>query len=296
MISILTTGGTIACTMDADGALVPTVSGTELAQAAGLDNVRVTDLIRLDSSSLTLADLEHLLRTVRRELEDERVDGVVITHGTDSLEETALALSLTHTGAKPVVLTGAQRSFDHPESDGPDNLRAAVAAARSGAGVHVAFGGRVLPAWGLRKVHTSRLDAFDNTARGTGPTGYTPTRIDLAEVPIVAAYPGAPAWLLDTVADSGVDGIVIEALGSGNMSSGFGEAAARALRESVPVVVATRVPHGEVTLAYGGQGGGATLADLGALSAGELSAGQARIALIVAQAAGVSPVELFPRP
>lgn len=294
MISILTTGGTIACTLDPNGALVPTITGAELISAAELDDVTSTELTRLDSSSLTLLDLDKLIKAVQRELARDEVDGVVVTHGTDSLEETAIALSLTHRSKKPIVLTGAQRSFDHPESDGVDNLRAAVEAARSGSGVHVAFGGRVLPAWGLRKVHTFELDAFENASEGsTGITGLKPGTFDLAEVPIVAAYPGASAWLLDTVSTSGVDGLVIEALGSGNISTGFGDAAARALRSKIPVVVATRVPFGGVTLSYGGAGGGSTLADLGALSAGQLSAGQARIALIIGQAAGLSAREIF---
>lgn len=295
MISILTTGGTIACTVDSSGALVPTITGAELARAADVasDDVRVTDLTRLDSSSLTLLDLQRLLQAVRTELADDSVTGVVVTHGTDSLEETAMALSLTHSGDKPVVLTGAQRPFDAPDADGPDNLRAAVEAARSGSGVHVAFGGKLLPAWGLRKSHTSAPDAFNNPTTSTGPSGLKPGRIDLAEVPVVAAYPGATSWLLDAVVESGIDGLVIEALGAGNMSAGFGEAAARALRADIPVVVSTRVPAGGVNLNYGGTGGGSTLADLGALGAGELSAGQSRIALIIAQAAGVDPAAVF---
>lgn len=293
MISILTTGGTIACTVDSSGALVPTITGAELVRAAELDGVRVTDLTRLDSSSLTLLDLQRLIKAVRAELADDAVSGVVVTHGTDSLEETAMALSLTHVGDKPVVLTGAQRSFDAPDADGPENLRAAVDSARSGSGVQVAFGGKLLPAWGLRKTHTSAPDAFDNPVTHAGPTGLSPGRIDLAEVPVVAAYPGATSWLLDAIVDSGIDGLVIEALGAGNMSAGFGEAAARALRADIPVVVSTRVPYGGVRLSYGGTGGGSTLADLGALSAGELSPAQCRIALILAQASGVSPAEMF---
>lgn len=293
MISLLTTGGTIACTTDATGALVPTVTGEELLRAASLSDVRVTDLFNLDSSSITLADLDHLIAAVRRELADDTVTGVVITHGTDSLEETAMALAMVHDSDKAVVLTGAQRSFDHPDSDGPGNLFDAADAARSLAGVLVAFGGRLLPAAGLRKVHTSHLDAFDNPAWDDRRRLVPAAALANVKVPVIAAYPGADGWPVEAAVQRGVHGLVIEALGSGNMSAGLGEAVAQALRDGIPVVVATRVPAGEVTLAYGGAGGGATLGTLGALGAGDLSAGQARIALAAALAAGVDPREVF---
>ncbi|AIT61445.1 asparaginase [Corynebacterium doosanense] len=293
MISLLTTGGTIACTADPTGALVPTVTGEELVRAAQLEGVRVADLLRLDSSSISLRDLDGLIDRVRKELLDDTVTGIVLTHGTDSLEETAMALAMIHESDKPVVLTGAQRAFDHPDSDGPGNLRDAVEAARTSAGVLVAFGGRILPAHGVRKVHTANLDAFDNQAWNDRRRVVPAAPLGPLDVPVLAAYPGADGWVVDAAVERGVDGLVIEALGSGNMSTGFGEAAARALHAGVPVVVATRVPFGEVTLAYGGAGGGATLGELGALGAGELSAGQARIALASALAAGVDPAEVF---
>lgn len=293
MISLLTTGGTIACTADTAGALVPTVSGEELVRAASLSDVRVTDLIRLDSSSISLADLDTLIAAVRKELADDAVTGVVLTHGTDSLEETAMALAMIHASDKPVVLTGAQRAFDHPDTDGPGNLRAAVDAARSATGVSVAFGGRLLPAAGLRKVHTSQLDAFDNPAWSDSRRTVPAARLSTFEVPVIAAYPGADGWLVEAAIEHGVDGLVIEGMGSGNMSEAFGRSVAYALEEGIPVVVATRVAFGEVSLAYGGAGGGATLRDQGAIGAGILSAGQARIALICALAAGVDPHEVF---
>lgn len=293
MISLLTTGGTIACTADATGALVPTVTGEELVSAAQLEGVRVADLLRLDSSSISLSDLDGLLERVRKELLDDSVTGIVLTHGTDSLEETAMALAMVHDSDKPVVLTGAQRAFDHPDSDGTGNLRDAVEAARTSAGVLVAFGGRILPARGLRKVHTSNLDAFDNQAWNDRRRVVPVAELGGLDVPVLAASPGADGWVIDAAVERGADGLVIEALGSGNMSTGFGEAAARALEAGVAVVVATRVPFGEVSLAYGGAGGGATLGELGALGAGELGAGQARIALASALAAGVDPAEVF---
>mgnify|MGYP000991825255 FL=1 len=110
-IALLTTGGTIACTTDESGALRPTVSGTELLDAvrdhlAVPADVTVTELTRLDSSAITLAELDGLIAAVHSALEDPSVDAVVVTHGTDSMEDTAFALDCFHSDDRPVILTG----------------------------------------------------------------------------------------------------------------------------------------------------------------------------------------------
>lgn len=296
---LLATGGTIACTRDNTGALVPTAQARDLVAAAGVDHPQITtrDLTRLDSSSLTLSELDGLIAAVRESLAAGAA-GVVITHGTDSLEDTALALDLVHDSETPVVLTGAQRAFDHPAADGPANLRGALAAAADpahrGRGVLVFFGGRLLPARGLFKTHTSRLEAFA-AADDPGPRPQPVSHTGLAglNIPILAAWPGAGPELADACLAHGVDGLVVEGLGSGNMGSAMGEGVARLLAAGVPTVIATRVPHGAVQLAYGGSGGGADLAARGALGAGVLSPGQARITLATALAAGVDPRHLL---
>ena len=112
-------------------------------------------------------------------------------------------------------------------------------------------------------------------------------------MPILRAWPGAGPELVDFTIDSGVDGIVVEALGSGNVSSEMGESVAALLRRGTPVVVASSVPHGDVSFSYGGAGGGSTLGVLGAIPAGYLSAGQARVALATALATGVDPRSLL---
>jgi len=110
-------------------------------------------------------------------------------------------------------------------------------------------------------------------------------------IPIIRAWAGADDALIRALGP--IDGLVLEALGSGNVSACMGGAVAKLLRRGVPVVVATSVPYGEVSFAYGGAGGGSTLGDLGALPAGYLSAGQARIALATALASGVNPSSLL---
>ena len=121
---------------------------------------------------MTFADLRTVAAEVSRQLDRGDVDGVVITHGTDAMEETAILLDLVHAGAKPVVLTGAQRAADVVDSDGPRNLRDAIAVAADpaarGHGTMVVFGGAVYAARGVRKSHTVDLAAFSSPAGTIG--------------------------------------------------------------------------------------------------------------------------------
>ncbi|MDK4238263.1 asparaginase [Corynebacterium propinquum] len=323
-IAIICTGGTIACTADHTGALVPTVSGRQLVDAARNSladdlSFRIHDTLQLDSSSIGLPELDTLLTTIAEHAADPEVDAVVVTHGTDSMEESAFATALLVHGA-PVVFTGAQRAFDHPDTDGPGNLAGAInralelaASTRGSASaqpasmamstVEVHFAGKNLPATAVHKRHTSELAAF--TAHGpavsvdasalSSPSSASSVIPVLSGyfVPVIAGYPGATPELLEHAVDAGADGLVIEALGSGNMSAELGHAAQRAVQQGIPVVVATRVPEGAVKLAYGGGGGGATLAEYGAVSARTVHPGQARLALIIALATGINPEELF---
>lgn len=294
-VLVISTGGTIASTANDSGAFVPTLTGEELVARCGTTRrVRAIDVASLDSSSMGLAEIDMLRETVRTSLLDGSAS-LVITHGTDSMAETALALDLVHADPRPVVLTGAMRSADHAHPDGPANLRGAieVAATRRDTGVLVQFAGETLPARGLMKTQTTAENAFTLTSSTPlpRPMAVPAAPLDGLNIPIVRAWAGADDALLRALGP--IDGLVLEALGSGNVSAGMGEAVAKLLRRGVPVVVATSVPHGEVSFAYGGAGGGSTLGDLGALPAGYLSAGQARIALATALATGVDPRSLL---
>lgn len=316
-VIVIATGGTIASTADKHGARVPTLSGAELVRRCGAD-ARAVDAASLDSSSITLAQVDALAALVEQLLTDASTTGLVLTHGTDSLAETAMALDLVHADPRPLVLTGAQLPADHPGADGPGNLKGAIEAAADPAnrhrGVMVYFAGRLLPARGLYKASTERLDAFDTvfgTASGTA-SGATPdaapdtaggpprpaplARSALAgiNVPILRAWPGAGGELVDHVVDAmRPDGLVVEALGSGNVSEEMGKALGRAAAAGIPVVISTSVPAGGVSFDYGGAGGGATLGGLGAIPAGRLSPGQARMALLTALATGADPSSLL---
>lgn len=302
-IAVVATGGTIACEADDSGALVPRRTAAQLIESAGVHvPCRPVDVRALDSSSMALADVDALVATVHEQLADPSVAGVVVTHGTDSLTETAFALDLFHSDPRPVVVTGAQRAADAEDPDGPGNLRSAVHHIVSGGdlskGVVVAFGGQILPARGLVKADTHALDAFRPTAGKDAvapvrPDPIAPVTLAGMNIPVVAAWAGADGAVVDAVTGMDPDGIVVEGMGSGNVSEEMGQALLRAIDAGIPVVLTTVVPGGKVEFAYGGAGGGATLGDHGAIAAGWLRAGQARIALAAAVAAGVDPLVLI---
>ena len=305
-VVVLSTGGTIASTHDKTGAVVPTVTGSKLVEplSGTFDKDKLTlevkDIAKLDSSAMTLDDTDTIIEAVNKELRRDDVDGVVVTHGTDSMEETAIAVDTFQDSEKPVALTGAMRPFDDPDPDGPDNLALAVKTvtdpANKGRGTFIAFADRVIPARGAFKSDTAKADGFANNngkKQPQRPKALKHQPLGNTRVDIIAAYPGAPADLIQRSLDSGAEGIVIEGMGAGNIGDELAQAA-KAAAKKVPVVLTTRVDHGPVEGIYGGAGGGATLADAGVISSGTLRAPQARMLLAAAISTDTDPAELFP--
>jgi L-asparaginase len=287
LVAVIATGGTIASQQNADGSSTPSLNGQALLSRLGdLPPVRLkpVDLFARDSSTLTLADMQAASDAVGAELA-RGAAGVVVLHGTDAMEETALLLALQHPGA-PVVLTGAQFTDDHPQADGPANMAAAIRAVLDGGGVRLAFGGRLLPAWGLVKCATDSADAFRLASDAVAPDLMLTASVGGVRVDVVAIHPGADATHIDASLAAGAQGIVLAALGSGNATPAIAGGVARCAAAGVPVVVSSRVPGGRLAASYGGGGGGHDLVRAGAVLSAVLRPGQARVLLAALIAAG----------
>lgn len=310
MIHILFTGGTISMQYDAAaGGNVPAHGGEALVALAPdlpcLAAIRVENWARMPACHLTQADMWRLRERVRALQLDPAVQGVVVTHGTDILEETAYLLDRTLAPRVPVVVTGAMRTSDHAEWDGTRNLmdavRVAADAGAVGRGAMVVFAGRIWQGVEAVKIDTVALEAFGaphGAALGrVGADGVrwerssvrgeplAPGSLD-ARVALVPMVVGDEGRVLDAQRD-GHDGVVIEAFGSGNLPPLAVPAIGRWLDAGKPVVLASRCPLGVVTPVYGFEGGGARTVAMGVIPAGPRTPSQARWELTVALAAGV---------
>lgn len=315
---MLSTGGTIASRRSATGGSRASDTGADLvrrvATGAGV-TLRVQDLMTVNSFVMTVDDMRAVVVGVRAALSDPEVAGVVVTHGTDTMEETALLVDLFHDDPRPVVFTGAQSAADQEGTDGPANLGAALAVAAAvearDLGVLVVFGGAVLAALGTRKTATVAAAAFTNPESGAlgvvvdgrlRRQGSPPARRRLVpggaalpdvlpRVDVVALYPGADPVALRALVAAGARGIVLEATGAGNANPALVQAVGEVVTAGVTVVVSTRVHSGPVVALYTG-GGGVDLVAAGALLGGSLRPGQARILLVALLGTGAGRDEI----
>lgn len=302
-VRLLSTGGTIASRTDSRGDAVASVQGAALVKGLPLPPglvVEVEDVFTVGSYLMTLPLMRRLAERVAHHASDELVAGVVVTHGTDTMEETAYFLDLVSDDSCPVVLTGAQRPADESDSDGPRNLADALTVAAHpaarGLGSLIVFGGLLFAARGTRKTRTLAADSF--AAASGGPLGWVrgenvhieahprprphlslgDMSFDDVRVDVVACYPGADATALHAFAGQGARGMVLEGTGAGNANPVICEVVGALTDRGVVVVTSTRVESGPVTAIYG-NGGGRDLQAAGAVGSGLLRAPQARVLL-----------------
>ncbi|NIP58995.1 MAG: L-asparaginase [Gemmatimonadetes bacterium] len=307
-VLVLTTGGTIASRPDA-----PSLSGGELVAAVPQverhARVRVEELFRIGSSAMTPRHWLGVARRIRKAFADDPgLAGVVVTHGTDSMEETAYFLHVTVTDPRPVVVTGAMRPATALSPDGPANLRDAVRVAVSpdarAKGTLVVLNGEIHSARSVRKMDNLRLDAFESP--GTGALGVAdpdtvifyrrplrgygeesafagPLPPGLPAVPVVLDFTGFDGSSIRHWREQGAEGIVVAAFAGGRMSPGAGSEALAAGSAGIPVAVSSRVPGGRVpdgTLE--GPDGPDPMVDRGLIAAGDLPPWKARVLLMLA--------------
>lgn len=314
MTGILFTGGTISMRLDpATGGAVPALSAAEiLAQVPGLSDIadiEIEDFSRLPGPHVTPEQMWRLAKRAAAWLDRPDIDGIVITHGTDTIEETAYLLDLVLVTEKPVVLVGAMRTVSDVGWDGPANLLAAVrvaaAPAARGQGVLVVMDDHILPAREVRKVHTESSASFATPE--FGPLGQVDaghvifrrqalprpkwqdpqaepglrvarleTRVDLLQ-----AYTGMDDAILDLLASRGPRGLALIAFGRGNVPPSIMPALRRTVDAGVLVTVSSRCVAGRVSPRYGYDGGGLQLRQMGAILAGDLSGAKARLLQMV---------------
>jgi L-asparaginase len=311
-VRVLTTGGTIA-SRAAAGGVVASEGPAELLEGLVADGVRciAEEVTRLGSYRFGDEELRAIARAALAAAVAPGTDGVVVTHGTDTMEESAFLTDVVYDGAAPIVFCGAQRDGSQPDGDGPRNLadavRLAADPAARGLGALICMAGTAWPGRRAVKAHSTRLDAF--RAPGAGPlasvfdamvrVAAAPRRAPacppellaspLPRTDIVPAYVGADGALIRAVRAAGARGVVVAAFGSGNVTPAMADAIGETVTAGVPVLITSRCAEGPTLPHYGGPGGSASLAAAGAIFGGGLRASHARILLSIALAVCSGP-------
>ena len=305
-VVVLATGGTIAMKYDEQSqGLVPACSGEDLAMAIpGIEkiaNLEFEQFSNIASPGMTPQNMWDLHERCEFHLSREEVAGVVVTHGTDTLEETSYFLDLTHISDKPIATTAAMRGAGDLSPDGPMNIlcavKAVVAPESVGKGVLVVMNERIFNPLDVTKTHSANPDTFQ--APWWGPLGYVdlekieyrhaalkrekilPKKL-VARVDLIKAMTGADTLgYIDFALSQGVKGIVLEGFGRGNLPPPVMEGITRAREKGVAVVVTTRTGAGRVLDVYGYPGSVTDSVRRGAVMGGETTAAKARLKLML---------------
>ena len=304
-IFVLHTGGTISMQANHDGQVAPSQVNPMIQISNPLSDIEVTsiDFFNLPSPHITLNHMMQLYQKIKKEA--PHYDGFVITHGTDTLEETAYFLDTMDIPALPIVLTGAMRSSNELGSDGVYNyltaLRVAADEKSADKGVLVVMNDEIHAAKYVTKTHTTNVSTFQTPTHG--PLGLVTKKEILyfktaeprvrfhldsisGRVPIIKTYADMECFILDSLNASNISGLVIEALGAGNLPLSILPAIQRLVKE-IPVVLVSRCFNGIAEPVYAYPGGGIQLQKEGVLFVKELNAPKARLKLLIALNAGL---------
>lgn len=305
-VAIIFNGGTITMKFDPRlHAAVPTLSGEDImSMVTGIENfaqIETHTFSNLPGPHVTPDTMLELSRYLQQFLDRDDIDGVVVTHGTDTLEETAYFLDLTLKSEKPVIVTGSMRNGSELGYDGPANLSASICTAISekarGRGVLVVLNGEINCASEVTKSNTMSLDTFKSPE--FGPIGIIDNneaifyrsraerqyiKVDKLEIKVdlIKCAAGMDSKLIDFCVDSGDKGIVIEGTGRGNIPPKMVAGVKRAIEKNVAVVLVSRCFEGRVYGTYGYPGGGKELRDLGVIYCENMPGQKARIKLMIA--------------
>ena len=293
------------------GGAVPSLTATEILEATrgieAVTGVETEEWGAFPGPHMTVERMWALRNRIAEHIERPDVTGVVVTHGTDTLEETAYLVARSLGTDKPVVFTGAMRTVSDLGWDGPANLLEAVQVAASpemrGFGALVVISGQIFAALDATKINTHLLDAFESP--GIGPLGV----LDEGELIMHRELPPSPPIVNATTLGTPVDiifvaagcderlldasrtiakAVVIAAMGRGNVPPAVVPAIQRWIDEDKPVVLTSRAQGGRVGHTYGYAGGGRRLEEMGVIFGGSRRAQQARIDLMLALGAGMS--------
>lgn len=304
-VVIIFTGGTISMKIDPElHAAIPALNSEEImAMVTNIENFAEVEAINysnLPSPHLTPDMMMDIARIVKKNVQRDDVTGVIVTHGTDTLEETAYLLDLIVDSKKPIIVVGAMRNSSELGYDGSSNLSAAICTAISpgsrNKGVLVVMNNEVNAASQVTKTNTLSLDTFKSPE--FGPLGivdndevifyrdiisrqFIDTDKIEKKVALIKAVPGMESDILEFFIENNYKGIVIEALGRGNLPPQMLPGVKKAISNNIPIVIVSRCPTGRVLDTYGYEGGGKNLRELGAIFGGNLPGQKARIKLML---------------
>lgn len=304
-ILVVFTGGTFSMMIDqSTGGAIPRYSGSELLdmipQAKELAEIEYFDFGKYPGPHVTPKLMLELSKRIKQLIAEKKYDGVIVTHGTDTLEETAYFLDLTINTEIPIVMIGSMKNSSEPDWDGPRNLIDAIHICLNdnskNLGVLVCLNGEINAASEVTKIYSDSVESFKSLDFGSlgfvqnGRVIYNrlPHYLEKIETDVIddnvdmlTVYAGMNEKFFRFSADSGASGIVVEALGVGNVPPPAFEGIKYAVQKGIPVVLTSRCPAGETDYIYSYPGAGKHLHDLGVIFADYINGQKARIKLII---------------